>query len=225
MAGAEAERFIGNDARKSRRAKVRLCAAERERRRSWMRPFRRTWRAVDRSLRLINASTRVIEKSEREAAERPLRAARHMSQAGLWLHKAVGDLAYAGSSLRNTLDHAGDLPEFPFDLAPMLLETVILVYVAHEKLATLTPRFDDTLYWLFDSVVSGAIPIPLEEQAAAVANFLGKSAPRIPPDLLSLRSRIPCVPDRQRCVRVTVVEAARRIFRGRAPPFASTCSL
>ncbi|HEX7679463.1 MAG TPA: hypothetical protein VF713_15130, partial [Thermoanaerobaculia bacterium] len=89
----------------------------------------------------------------------------------------------------------------------------------------LTPRFDDTLYWLFDSVVSGAIPIPLEEQAAAVALFLRKSAPRVPPDLLSLRNRIPCIPDRQRSVRATVVEAARRIFRGRAPPFASTCSL
>ncbi len=225
MAGAEAERFIRNDARKSRRAKVRSCAAERERRRSWMRPLHRTWQAIDRSLRLINASTRVIEKSEKEATEHPLRAARHMRYAGVRLDKAVGNLAHAESGLRKTLDHAGQLPELPVDLASMLLEVVILVYVAHEKLAALTPRFDDTLNWLFDSVVRGLILIPREEQAAAVAFVRRKPAPRIPPDLLSLRSRIPSVPVRQRSVGVTVVEGARRIFRGRAPPFASTCSL
>jgi hypothetical protein len=225
VAGAEAERFIGNSARKSRRAKVRSCAAERERRRAWMRPFRRTWRAINCSLRLINASTRVIEKSERVAAERPLRASRHMRHAGVWLDKAAGILAHVGPGLQNTLDHAGQLPELPVDLASVMLETVILVYVAHDKLARLTPRFDDTLHWLFDSVISGAIPIPVEEQAAAVARFLRASAPRIPPDLLSPQSGIPCIPDRRPSVRVTVVEAARRIFRGRAPPFLSTCSL
>ena len=224
MEGADTGRCIGNDARKSRRAKVYL-SAERERRRAWMRPFRRTRRAIDRSLRLIKASKRVIEKSEREAAIHPLRAARHMVHAGGWLDKALSNLTSAGSGLRNTLDHAGQLPEFPLDLPLMLLEVVILAYVACEKLAALTPRLDHTRIWLFDSVMSGAIPIPLGELAAAVTRVLRKSAPRIPTDLLSLRSRIPCIPDRQRSVRVTVVEAARRIFRGRAPPFASTCSL
>lgn len=224
MAGADSDRCMGSAARKSRRARVYLCI-ERERRRAWMRPFRRTRRAIDSSLRLIKASTRVIENSKREASERPLRAAHHMSQAGVWLDKAVSNLAHAGSGLRITLDHAGKLPQLPYELLPMLHEAILLVHVAYERLAALTPRFDDTLAWLFDSVISGAIPIPFEEQAAAVAHFLRKSAPRTPPDLLSLRSRIPCIPDRQRSVRVTVVEAARRIFRGRAPPFASTCSL
>src|SRR6266851_4519682 len=50
MASADAKRCIGKDARNLRRAKPRSCAAEGDRRRAWMRPFRRTWRAINRSL-------------------------------------------------------------------------------------------------------------------------------------------------------------------------------
>ena len=60
----------------------------------------------------------------------------------------------------------------------------------------------------------------------------GGPAPRLmtrrnlPATLFSERSRVFCIHvRRQRSARLTVAEAPRRIFRGRAPPLVSTCSL
>jgi hypothetical protein len=64
-------------AKHSRPSKVSACARDRTRRLSWIRPFRRTRTAIERSLRLIDTSSRVIEAAERFAARRPLRATRH----------------------------------------------------------------------------------------------------------------------------------------------------
>jgi len=142
MASADAKRCIGENARNLRRAKPHSCVEERERGRAWMRPFRRTWRAINRSL---------------------------------------------------------------------------------------SARFDDTLTGLSDSAVGGAIPIPVDEQAAAMGRALALfrriPTPLVPLDLLSAEPCVPCIPARRRSVRVAVVEATRRIFRGRAPPLSATCSL
>jgi hypothetical protein len=122
------------------------------------------------------------------------------------------------------------LPELALDAPRMLVDAAKEWMDAALQLAALSDRFDDTFAWLLDSVLSGAIPIPPEEQMAEdgkpVTALRLIPTPLLPPDWFGYQRYVtPCIPDRQRSVRVTVVEAARTIFRGRAPPFLSTCSL
>jgi hypothetical protein len=83
---------------------------------------------------------------------------------------------------------------------------------------------------LVDYVKGGAAPLDLSE----LFRKAGPAPKRIcfvvrPPSLKFLsreNSRVFCIHvRRQRFARLTVAEAPRRIFRGRAPPSVSTCSL
>jgi hypothetical protein len=230
VATAEHRPASRQNANHSRRARVRSFAADRDRRRSWTRPYRRTRRAIESSLHLISACRRVIEATESLAAERPIRAARRIQVASGWLDRAMKQLHCAAAGLRKTRDRAAQSPELALDAPAKLAEASVLWFKAARELDASSERLEHASTWLFDGVTGGSIPIPIEEQGANA----GKRVPiRLippplrPPDWFPYESNdVPCVPARrQRSVCLTVVEAARRIFRGRAPPLVSTCSL
>src|SRR5258706_10984563 len=106
VANAENRSGSRRNANDSRRAGLRSCGSERDRRRSWTRPFLRTRRAIESSLDLINACRLVIEATEGLAAERPIRAARRIQVASGWLDRAMAQLHCATAALRKTRDRA-----------------------------------------------------------------------------------------------------------------------
>jgi len=229
VARADSE-TAGKNANDSRRAGLRSPGSDRDRRRSWTRRLRRTRRAIDCTNRLIDSSLRVIEASERIAAERPVRATSQLKLVAGWLAEAAEQLDSATLHLRATADRAAESPELAMDAPKKLVDASLGWINAAQELAELSDRFDDTFGWLVDSVKSGAIPIPPEEQTDDAGDPSPRlrliPAPLLPPDWFGYQRYVtPCIPDRrQRSARLTVVEAARRIFRGRAPPFVSTCS-
>lgn len=217
----------GKDTSASRVAARRSCGSDRGRRRAWVRPFRRTRRAIDSTFQVINSSLRIIEASERFAAARPLRASRHLQRVAYWLADAAERLDRARTGLRDTLDRAEQCPRVALDAPEKVIEASMYWVIAYEQLAALSSRVGDTIFWLADSLKSGAIAIPLEERTAkarkAVIVFRRTGAPCIPPHLLAReRSPIPCLPRRNRRIRLTVAEGVRRIVRGRAPPSSQT---
>ena len=225
MESARTGSSSGKNTSASRLAARPSCGSDRDRRRSWMRPFRRSRRAIDSTFQLINSSLRVIEASERFAAERPVRATRHLRRVAFWLADAAEKLDRARAGLRDTLDRAEQFPKVALDAPEKVIEASVCWVVAYEQLAALSSRFEDTLTWLADSLKSGAIAIPIEEQTAdagkAVIVLRRTGARWIPPDLLAREShRIPV--RRRRSICLTVAEAVRRIVRGRAPPSSQT---
>jgi hypothetical protein len=229
VANAENRPASRRNANHSRRARARSFAADRDRRRSWTRPYRRTRRAIESSLDLINACRRVIEATESLAAERPIRAARRIALASGWLDRAMRQLDCAAAALRKTRDRAAQSPDLALDAPAKLTEAAAQWMKAAGQLAAFSRRLEDTSTWLFDGVTGGSIAIPVEEQGAdagkTVNTFRLIAPPILPPDWFPYESDdAPCIPARQRSVCLTVVEAARRIFRGRAPPLVSTCS-
>jgi hypothetical protein len=114
--------------------------------------------------------------------------------------------------------------------APKLLIDAMGEWLEAEKeIAMLSHRRDDTSARL-DAYIKGGIAPRLD-----LETLLKKEGPapkrivfRLPsPRVLSIENnRIFCIHvRRQRSARPTVAEAPRRIFRGRAPPPVSTCSL
>jgi hypothetical protein len=202
----------------------------RDRRRSWIRPFRRMRRATDVTLRLIESSCRAIDACETIAAEHPLRASRQMDQVSGWLVEASKQLGQGARELSATFDHLESAPFFAGD-APRLLTVAMFRWVdAATRLATLSNRLDDSSAALVDYVKGGNAPLDLEElfpKPAPAPRRISFIVRRPSLKFLSCENkRVFCIHvRRQRSARLTVAEAPRRIFRGRAPPFISTCSL
>jgi hypothetical protein len=210
-----------------RRAGVSSCGADRVRRLSWTRPFRRTRQAIDRSLRLIEESGRVIEAAERFAAHRPLRAAREYERVSGWLDEATAQLLYAVRALTVTTAKIALSPAQASDAPPLLLEAAVRWAGAAGKLAVLSNRLDDTFDIILDAVAGGT---PLDFSQLFRKPIVTAQVIRLRPvperRLSSGDGAIYVIRDRRRrSVRITVAEAARRIFRGRAPPLAATCPL
>ncbi|HEX3577538.1 MAG TPA: hypothetical protein VHY33_03155 [Thermoanaerobaculia bacterium] len=110
-----------------------------------------------------------------------------------------------------------------------LIDAMTVWLRAEAEIATLSRRLDDTSATLAAYINGGMAP-PLD-----LEKLLKKEVPvrklivfRLPsPIVVSIENnRIFCIHvRRQRSARLTVAEAPRRIFRGRAPPLVSTCSL
>jgi hypothetical protein len=205
---------------------VSLRAANRARRLSWIRPFQRTRKAIDRSVRLIESSCRVIEAAERFAARRPARAARQYERAAGWLDQAGMQLLCAVRSLSVTADKVALSPAHARGAPSMLFGQTFRWVGAARKLAILTNRLDDTSNLILDAVAAGSTLdfsslLPDPEIAAPRVIRLRP----LPPRRLSAGSGTIRVTHsrRPRSVRVPVTEAVRRIIRGRAPPLVSTC--
>src|SRR4051812_14321791 len=127
-----------NGAKDSRRAALRTCALRRERRRSWIRPFRRTRRAIDVTLRLIDSSCRAIDACERLAAAHPIRATRQFEQVSGWIAEASEQLGNGARELSATFDNIERAPLFAGDAPQLLIEAMARWIDAAARLATIS---------------------------------------------------------------------------------------
>lgn len=178
----------------------------------------------------MSCACRAIEVVEKLAVERPIRAARHLGIASDLMAEADEQLDSAARGMRKMLDRAAESPDVALDAPGKLVDATVQWIRATAELTAFSERLDKISDWLLDSVLSGAIAIPVEEQTPDAGKpaipFRLIPPPLLPPDWFSYeRNHPPCIPVRRRGIRLTIVEAARRITRGRAPPFVSTCSL
>jgi hypothetical protein len=184
-------------------------------------------RAIAASRRLIDSSRRIIDRCERSAAEHPLRASRQLQgvegrlgRAFVRLHRGVRSLQDANDSIFLAPQYAGDAP-------PLMIEAVTQWTDAATTLTALFHQVDNDHAALLEYVKGAGACLDFDELFKS-----GGPAPRLltrrtlPASLFSERSRVFCIHvRRKRSARLTVVEAPKRIVRGRAPPPLSTCSL
>jgi len=203
-----------------------VCSA-RERRESWIRPYRRTRRDIVASLRLIDSSRRIIDACERSAADHPLRASRRLE--GVWgrLSKAIRRLQRGALSFGEANDRIALSPQYAGGAPALMIHAVARWTGAATTIAALCNQLDDDRAALVEYVKGAGACLDFDELFKS-----GGPAPRLltrrtlPAALFSERSRVFCIHvRRKRSARLTAVEAPRRIFRGRAPPSLSTCSL
>src|SRR5258708_37352693 len=114
MARTQVRTASGSNANESRWGDV---CARRERRETWLRPFRRTRRAIGASLRLIDSTRRLIDDCQRSAPDHPLRVTRRLECVSSRIGKAIDRLRRGPGGLNQTNDrialspeHAGDAP-------------------------------------------------------------------------------------------------------------------
>src|SRR5258708_1000512 len=208
----------------SRRAGVSSAG---ERRELWIRPLLRTRSAIDSSLRLIESSRRIIEDSEESLAEHPLRASRQLEYVRGRLGRAMGQLQRGAKGLNETTNRVALSLEYAGDAPGRMVEAVTQWAGAINTVAALCDQLDSDFVMLVNYVSHAGACLDIDELFKS-----GGPAPRLstrrtlPAALFSERSRVFCIHvRRKRSSRLTVVEAPRRIFRGRAPPFVSTCAL
>lgn len=204
----------------------RVCS-RRERRESWLRSYRRIRRAIIASRRLIDSSRRIIATCERSAAEHPLRASRQLQ--GVWgrLGRALARLDRGAEGLGQASDRIALAPECAGDAPALMIEAAARWAGAATTIAALVGQLDDDRAALLQYVKGAGACLDVDELFRS-----GGPAPKLlarrilPATLFSERSRVFCIHvRRKRSARLTVVEAPRRIFRGRAPPSVSICSL
>jgi hypothetical protein len=224
MSNADFGTASGTHANESRRDRV---CSRRERRESWVRPYRRMRRAIVASRRLIDSSRRIIDRCERSAADHPLRANRQLQ--GVWdrLGKALARLERGAAGMKEANDRIVLAPECAGDAPPLMIHAIVHWTAAAATIAALFDQVDDDRAALLEYVKGAGACLDFDELFKS-----GGPAPRLltrrtlPATLFSERSRVFCIHvRRKRSARLTVVEAPRRIFRGRAPPPVSTCSL
>ena len=228
MTNAHIRSASRRNAKNSRRGGVRSCRVRRNGRERWIRPFRRTRRAINSTLRLIAHSRFLLNECEMVAGVRPLWATRQLVR--LW-----GRLAEASTRLGrgavcwNAANDCIALAPADAGGAPERMIGAIGDWIdAATQLAMLSNRLEDTSARLLAHLKFDPAPLDLEtllkkEEPAPKRIVLRLPSPRV----LSVESnRIFCIHvRRQRSARLTVAEAPKKIFRGRAPPLVSICSL
>ena len=195
--------------------------------RSWERPIRHTVKVIDASLRLIDSSSRIIEDCERMAAEHPIIATHRLERVSGRLARVAGLLESGVDGLNETTERVALSPVEAGDAPEQVIAATQRWIDAAARLAALSNRLDETFAALVEYVNGGTAPLDLSE-------VFGKTGPaprfitaRPSVKVLSLESgRIFCIHLRRlRSARLTVADAPKRVFWGRAPPSVSTCSL
>jgi hypothetical protein len=204
----------------------RVCSA-RERRESWIRPYRRVRQSIAASRRLIDSSRRSIDRCERSAADHPLRAHRQLLNVWGRLGKALARLERGAVGMQQANDRIAQSPEYAGDAPRLMIQAVVHWTGAATTIVAMMNQVEDDRSALIEYVKGAGACLDFDELFKS-----GGPAPRLltrrtlPAALFSERSRVFCIHvRRKRSARLTVVEAPRRIFRGRAPPPLSTCSL
>jgi hypothetical protein len=212
------------NANDSRRAGLRSCERHHDSQ-SWERPIRRTGRVIDASLRLLGSSRRIIDACERLALEHPILATHQLERVSGRLARAAELLGNGVDGLNETTNQLALSPAEAGDAPEQVIAATRRLIDAATQLAALSNRLDGTSSALVEYAMGGTAPLDLSE-------VFGKSGPaprfittRPSVKVLSIESgRIFCIHlQRQRSARVTIADAPRRIFRGRAPPLVSTC--
>jgi len=223
MASAKTRTTLSKSDNRSRPAGLRSNGLPCILRQSWVRPFRRTGRDINASLRLIASARRVMDACDKSAVERPIRTTRQLERVSGWISEAAARLSRGVDRLIETNDRVALAPAHPGG-APVRVLYAARWLGAATQLATLSDQLDDRFAWLTGYIMGGAAPLDLHEL------FRKAGAPRTiairrgsAKALLIENSRIFCIRvRRERSTQLTVAEAPRRIFRGRAPPFLST---
>jgi hypothetical protein len=219
----------GRNAKTSRRGGVRPSRSGRNRQERWIRPFRRANRAIDSTLELIALTRFLLNECEAFAGVRPRWATRQIQRVSGRLVEAVARLKRGAESMNATNDCVAHTPEDAGDAPERLIGAMEDWLDAAAQIANLSDRIEDTSALLAAYITSGmAPPLDLDELFKKEEPAPKPIVFRLPsPRVLSIENnRIFCIHvRRQRSVRLTLAEAPRRIFRGRAPPLVSTCSL
>jgi len=182
-------------------------------------------------MRLLDSSRRVIDGSERYAARRPLRTSRQLQRVAGWLTEAEVRLGRAVQALRDTADDAARAPERAAEAPGQLIDAAARLLSSAAEMASLSERLDDASGRLLAAAKIGEVSFDLpglntDEKQAVIAPRLitGRLLMDIRLPRESGRIRLTSI-RRQRSRRIAFAEAARRVFRGRAPPAAAICSL
>jgi hypothetical protein len=217
-------------AKNSRKAGTCSAGFRRNRRRSWIRPLRHMQRALGVTQRLLQSSCRVINGCSIAGEQHPIRSTRQLEKVAGWLTEASVQLSRGAERLKRTNDQLARFPEDAPDAPDQIMETAYDWIGTARMLAAVSGRLDETFTFMERYVNSGTAPLDLSELFPKTApaprricfvvrrpslKFLARENSRV----FSIHIR------RQRPGRLTVAEAPRRIFRGRAPPSVSTCSL
>jgi hypothetical protein len=223
MSNADFGTASATNAKDSRRERV----CRRERRESWLRPYRRLRRSIIASRRLIDSSRRIIDRCERTAAEHPIRASRQLQ--GVWarLSRATARLQRGVEGLGEANDRIALAPESAGGAPALMIEATARWIGAATTITALMDQLDGDRAAIVAYVKGAGACLDFDELFKN-----GRPAPTLltrrtlPATLFSERSRVFCIHvRRKRSARLTVVEAPKRIVRGRAPPSFSTCSL
>ena len=228
MTNANIRSASRGNAKSSRRREVRSCGSGPNRQERWIRPFRRTNRAIDSTLRLIARSRWLLNECEISAGVRPLWATRQLVRVSGRLVQAAARLGRGAECWNATNDCIAYAPADAGGAPERMIAAIGDWIDAATQLAMLSNRLEDTSARLLAYIKVDTGPLDLE-------TLLKKEGPAPKPIVFRLPSarvlsiennRIFCIHvRRQRSARPTVAEAPRRIFRGRAPPLVSTCSL
>jgi hypothetical protein len=229
MSNANIQSAPRRNAKSSRRAGVRSCQFRRNGQERWIRPFRRAHRAIDSTLRLIALSRFLLNECEIFAGVRPRWATRQLARVSGRLIEAAGRLQRGAENMKATNNCVARAPADAGDAPERLIDAMDHWIAAAAQLAMLSNRLEDTSARLLAYMKAGiAPPLDLDKLFRKEGPAPKRIVFRLPsPRVLSIENnRIFSIHvRRQRSARLTVAEAPRRIFRGRAPPLVSTCSL
>jgi len=231
MARARNSSTLQATADEPRRAHRRSCRSNRERRPAWRRSLRGMRRAVDSSLRLADSCRRVVDDSERSGARCPLRTSRQLQRAAGWLSEAEARLGRAANSLRSTVNEVDLSPECAAGAPAELILATAYWFHSAAQIDTLFDRLNDVSTQLLAAAKIGAVTFDLP--GLDNDSRQKPAAPRLITGGLLLEIRLPRESGRIRLISIrrqrsrpaAFAEAARRVFRGRAPPHAAICSL
>jgi len=179
-------------------------------------------RATGASLGNIDCSCRVIETTRRFAAQRPFYATIQLLRVSRWLDRAAVQLWRAESRLRDTTESLMLEPQDGGGAPERIFEATQQWIVASARLAATSEQLNvlmaEVLQWAKEGVVDPRPAVAAPRPAAA--RWFLRYCPPLPSDRIWV-----LLQRRRRPARTTPADAPRRVSRGRAPPFLSTCSL
>ena len=179
-------------------------------------------RATGASLRNIDCSLRAIEATSRFAAQRPFYATVKLVRVGRWIARATAQLGRARSRLHDTLESIERAPHEGWGAPGPMFEATQQWIVAASRLAVTSELLEALMAEVLRYAKEGVVdprPVVATPRPAAARWFL-----RYCPPLPSGRIQI-LLQRRRRPARTAPADAPRRVSRGRAPPFLSTCPL
>src|SRR3954451_9739193 len=149
--------------RNSREPVVRSAGWRRARRRSWIRPFRRTRRAIEIAERLIGSCCRVIIACETLSDDHPLRATRQLEKVARWLGEATDQLGLGADDLNTTTQQIARSLSYSADAPEALVMLAHQWFGAATMLEVICGRFDETFAALVQRVKTGKAPLDVSE--------------------------------------------------------------
>lgn len=178
-------------------------------------------------VRSCGQARQLLNECETFSGEHPIRATRQLERISGLLVEASNRLSIGMDRLNSTNRCLAARPADAGDAPERMIDAIARWIAAASALADLSNRLEGTSARLMAYVQAGIAPLDLSEllrkRATPKAIIVRHPSPRV----LSIENdRIFSIHvRRQRSARVTVAEAPRRIFRGRAPPLVSTCTL